>query len=620
MRFSSPIDLESYRDCLAGRAEPPVAVRVCAGTGCLAGGSERVFKALVEEASRVGFRGSLDFEAKCSGCHGFCEEGPIVVCRIQGREVFYRKVRPEDAGDILASLREGVVLERLLYREGRQAFESEEEIPFYAGQTRKVLARCGKVDPKSLDDYIAAGGYSALVKALGMEPQTIIDMVDRAGLRGRGGGGFPAGRKWASCRAASGKHKFVLANGDEGDPGAFMDRSLMEGDPHAVLEGMIIGAYAVGASKGFIYVRDEYPLAVENLSFAIKNAREAGLLGRRILGTSFSFDMDICRGGGAFVCGESSALMASIEGRTGEPRVKYIRSTEKGLWNCPTVLNNVETWANVPIIINEGPDVYRALGTQGSPGTKVFSLVGKVKRTGLVEVPMGTSLREIIFNIGGGMRGKGRFKAVQTGGPSGGCLPEDKLDLPVDFDRLTEEGSMMGSGGMIVMDHRTCMVDVARYFVSFLEMESCGKCVPCREGLRAMREILEDLCSGKGRAGDMDLLVSMGEALSDTALCGLGQTAANPVLSTVRYFRDEYLEHEIKGFCRAGVCRGMFSARIDQNLCVSCGACVKGCSFGAIKKLEDGKYGVTDLCEGCGACLDLCPVGAIEPSMEVNER
>lgn len=613
MRFSSPEDVELRRSELSLRPEPEVSVRVCAGTGCLAGGSEKVYRAIQEEAPRMGFASPVKFEAKCSGCHGFCEEGPLVVCRMGSREVLYRKVRPEDALDILVALSEGRVVERLLYREGRETFQSEREIPFYALQRRKVLARCGRVDPRSLDDYLASGGYSALIRALRMSPDEIIGMVDAAGLRGRGGGGFPAGRKWASCRSAPGAHKFVLANGDEGDPGAFMDRSLMEGDPHSIIEGMIIGAYAVGASKGFIYVRDEYPLAVENLSLAIRSAQEAGLLGRDILGSRFSFRLDICRGGGAFVCGESSALMASIEGRPGEPRVKYIRSTERGLWECPTVLNNVETWANVPIIINEGPESYRKLGTKDSPGTKVFSLVGKVRRTGLVEVPMGTTLREIIFNIGGGMRGRGRFKAVQTGGPSGGCLPEDKLDLPVDFDRLAREGSMMGSGGMIVMDHRTCMVDVARYFVGFLEMESCGKCVPCREGLRAMREILDDLCSSRGREGDLELLLQLGESLSDTALCGLGQTAANPVLSTARYFKEEYLEHQFQGFCRAGVCRGMFRAWVEGDLCVSCGACARACPFGAIEREGDGKYRVNHLCEGCGACLDICPMGAIDP-------
>jgi NADH-quinone oxidoreductase subunit F len=614
MRLSSPEDLELYREQLLRRVKPQRWVRVCAGTGCLAGGSQRVYEALVEEARRIGLDSPVKFQARCSGCHGFCEEGPLVVCGMRGSEVLYRKVRREDALEILLALAEDRVVERLLYRDGREVCREERHIPFYALQRRKVLERCGKVDPRDVDHYISLGGYASLARALSMSPEEVIDWVTRAGLRGRGGGGFPAGQKWASCRSASGPQKFVLANGDEGDPGAFMDRSLMEGDPHSILEGMIIGAHAVGASKGFIYVRDEYPLAVENLAHAIREARRLGLLGRCILGSDLSFDVDICRGGGAFVCGESSALMASIEGRPGEPRVKYIRSTERGLWECPTVLNNVETWANVPIIIREGVEGYRSLGTKDSPGTKVFSLVGKVRRSGLVEVPMGTTLREIIFEIGGGVMGRNRFKAVQTGGPSGGCLPESKLDLPVDFDRLTREGSMMGSGGMIVMDHRSCMVDVARYFVKFLEGESCGKCAPCREGLKAMGEILDDLCSRRGRPGDVEMLLSMGNALTDTALCGLGQTAANPVLSTLRHFMEEYREHQDQGFCRAGVCRGMFVARVEADLCVSCGACAKVCPFDAIHRDPSGKFAVDQRCEGCGACLDVCPMGALLPS------
>jgi NADH-quinone oxidoreductase subunit F len=543
-----------------------------------------------------------------------CERGPLV--EVGEDRIVYQKVRPEDVPEIVGkTLIGGAVVERLTYRDAakRERRVHAEEIPFYALQRRQVMGRMGRVDPTSIEDYLRTGGYSALERALfEMTPEEVLKAVVDSGLRGRGGGGFPTGAKWESCRRASGEPRYVLANGDEGDPGAFMDRSLMEGDPHAVVEGMILGGYAVGATRGIIYVRNEYPLSVRHLREAIRVACEQGLLGDRILGTEVSFHLEVCRGGGAFVCGESTALMASIEGRPGVPRVKYIRSTERGIWDKPTVLNNVETWANVPLVVLRGAGAFRSVGTEGSPGTKVFSLVGKAKHTGLVEVPMGTTLREIIFDIGGGVLKDRKFKAVQTGGPSGGCLPESLLDLPVDFDRLGEAGSMMGSGGMIVMDDRTCMVDLARYFIDFLAEESCGKCVPCREGLKYMQALLLDLCSGRARPGDVERLKEAAEALGDTALCGLGQSAPNPVLSTMRYFPEEYEEHEREGFCRAGVCGGLYVARVDEGKCVGCTACAKACPVGAIAGSVKAPHRVDPAkCVSCGACLDACSFGAV---------
>lgn len=608
-RLESAKALDEWRRSLRASRCAGRRICVCGGPGCLAAGSADVHRALVAASQKASFAVDVCLDVVRTGCQGLCQQGVLVTLQPQG--TLYCAVQPDDAEEIVDAFLQGRAVERLLYRDRARSVEDVQDVPFYLRQEKHVLARCGLIDPYSLDDYVVQGGYEGLARALCLESETVLERIVRARLRGRGGGGFPAGRKWEACRRASGDPKYVLANGDEGDPGAFMDRSLMEGDPHSLLEGMVIGAYAIGASKGFIYVRNEYPLAVKTLQGALEAAREKGLLGEDILGSGFSFDVEVCRGGGAFVCGESTALMASIEGRPGTPRVKYIRSSERGLWESPTVLNNVETWANVPLILSRGVDWFLSLGTEGSPGTKVFSLVGKVKNTGLVEVPMGMTLREIIFDVGGGMPKGRRFKAVQTGGPSGGCLPEASLDLPVDFDSLNEAGSIMGSGGMIVMDDRTCMVDVARYFVSFLVEESCGKCTPCREGLRQMKTILDDLSSGRGRPGDAELLRSLAENLRDTALCGLGQSAANPVLSTLRYFPEEYAEHEA-GFCRSGVCRDLFRFVVDGDSCRGCGLCASTCPVGAVSG-EKGRAHVIDQdrCIRCGKCCEACIFEAI---------
>lgn len=618
MRLNNPQALEEWRDRLAEAGKAGVSiprVRVCAGTGCLANGSAKVKASFEAEAAARGMAIGIDFAAESTGCHGFCERGPLVV--IEPGEILYEKVTPVDVPEIFEKTILGhEVIPRLQYRDPntKKPARTAGDIPFYARQQRLVLERCGEVNPFDIADAVRHGAYLGLARALSLQPGEVVSMITESGLRGRGGGGFPTGTKWESARKAAGHHRFVIANGDEGDPGAFMDRSLMEGDPHSVLEGMIIGAHAIGARKGFLYVRAEYPLAVKALQEAIRQAREHGLLGRNILGSSLDFDLEVCRGGGAFVCGESSALMASIEGKAGEPRVKYIRSTERGLWNCPTVLNNVETWANVPRIVLNGPAWFRSMGTEKSPGTKIFSLVGKVKNSGLVEIPMGTTLRTIIEDIGGGVLKNRAFKAVQTGGPSGGCLPASALDLPVDFDALVASGSMMGSGGMIVMDERTCMVDLARYFIDFLAEESCGKCTPCREGLKALQRILHDLCSGRGRPGDGERLEALGKALGDTALCGLGQTAPNPVLSVLRHFPEEIAEHESEHFCRAGACKGMYWPEIDPSKCVGCGACRKACPVGAIRGDVRMPHAVDrSLCVTCGACLEACPFSAIGP-------
>ncbi len=589
-------------------------ISVCGGTGCRGSGCLAVAQAIRDVVRDEGLENILP--VRLTGCHGFCERGPLVV--IYPQKIFYQQVKPVHARRIVTrSAVGGEVLEDLLYKtpDTQQAIPHEEDIPFYRKQMRLVFGQNGAIDPEDIRDYIALGGYSALVKALfHMEPDQIIEEVKRSGLRGRGGGGFPTGRKWASVKKAQSPdgRRFVICNADEGDPGAFMDRSLIEGNPHSVIEGMIIGAYAMGATAGYVYIRREYPLALQTLTTALRQAREYGFLGRDILGSGFSFDIGINRGGGAFVCGESSALMASMEGKVGEPRPKYVHMSEKGLWGRPTCLNNVETWANVPLIINRGADWYASIGTEKSKGTKIFSLVGKVNNTGLIEVPMGITLREVIFEIGGGIQ-KGRtFKAVQTGGPSGGVIPESLLDLPVDFDRLTEVGSMMGSGGMIVMDDRTCMVDVARYFLQFLTEESCGKCVPCREGVRRVKEIVDRICQGSGRPGDIRLIEEMAPAIADGSLCGLGQSAPNPVITSIRYFREEWEAHVRHRKCPAGVCKDLITYSIDPVRCTGCLACIKPCPEQCITG-ERKKPHVLDAsrCIKCGACYEVCKYDAV---------
>jgi NADH-quinone oxidoreductase subunit F len=551
-----------------------------------------------------------------TGCHGFCERGPLVV--LHPRKVFYQRVKPEDAGEIVAeTVMQGNLIDRLLWVDpvSKTAARSEEDVPFYRGQRRLVFGDNGVIDPTSIDDYLAIGGYSALAKALlDMEPMGVIDEVRRAGLRGRGGGGFPTARKWDTCRnvPSSDGVRYVICNADEGDPGAYMDRSLLEGNPHSVIEGMTIGAYAIGSHDGYVYVRHEYPLAVANLGIALEQARECGLLGENILGSGFDFDIKVSRGGGAFICGESTALMASLEGKIGEPRPKHVHTVMSGLNGKPSNLNNVETWANVPLIVNNGSEWYSQIGTEGSKGTKIFSLVGKINNTGLVEVPMGITLREIIFDIGGGIPDGKRFKAVQTGGPSGGCIPESMIDLPVDFDRLAEAGSMMGSGGMIVMDESTCMVDLAKYFTRFLTEESCGKCVPCREGLDRMLDILTDITEGRGREEDIDLLKELGEVIRETALCALGGTAPNPVLSTIRYFREEYEAHIKEGRCPAGVCKALISFTIDEGKCTGCGVCARECPQEAISGEKKLPQTIDQTkCIKCGLCRDSCKFDAV---------
>ncbi|MDK2836805.1 MAG: NADP-reducing hydrogenase subunit HndC, partial [Thermosediminibacterales bacterium] len=531
-------------------------ILVCGGPGCLAKGSREVFEAFKRKIEQNKLH--VELQLKETGCQGLCQKGPLVT--VKPGNLLYTEVKSEDVGEILDKIiKSDSNYDRAL---------KKDEISFYKYQTKIALRNVGEIDPENISDYIERGGYEALKKTLHeMTPEEVIDTVEKSGLRGRGGGGFPTGKKWRYCRNADGPVRYVICNGDEGDPGAFMDRSIMEGDPHSVIEGMVIGAYAVGSRQGYIYVREEYPFAVKRLKKAIEDSRKMGFLGKNIAGSGFDFDIEINRGGGAFVCGESTALMRSIEGNVGEPRAKYIHSVERGLWDMPTVLNNVETWANIPPIINKGWEWYLSFGTKTSPGTKAFSLVGKVKNTGLIEVPMGTTLRDIIFKIGGGMIEGRSFKAVQTGGPSGGCLPAEKLDLQVDFDQLTKEGSMMGSGGMIVMDDRTCMVDVARYFVNFLLDESCGKCVPCREGLKRMSEIMGRITHGLGSEKDLEVLEEICWTMKEASLCALGKSAPNPVLSTIKFFREEYLKHINEKTCPSGVCKHLTTYYIDENIC-----------------------------------------------------
>ena len=584
-------------------------ILVCCGTGCLANGAQAVVDAF---SAAISGDGSISVKpaVKKTGCNGFCENGPIVT--IYPDNITYYKVRPADVSEIIKSL-DGAPVERLLYRDDSgNAVCSREENPFYAAQYKIALRNTGRIDPSSIQDYLDRGGYKGLEAALSMSPEEVIEQIETSGLRGRGGAGFPTGRKWRSCREVPSDIKYMLCNGDEGDPGAFMDRSILEGDPHSVLEGLIIGAYAIGARYGYFYIRDEYGLALSHMEEAIASARRSGFLGKNILGSDFHFDCEIVRGGGAFVCGESSALMSSIEGKPGEPRVKYTRSVEKGLFDQPTVLNNVETLANVPYILVHGGASFAKLGTEGSKGTKVFSLVGKVNRTGLVEVPMGATLRHLIFDIGGGIRDGGKFKGIQTGGLSGGCIPEELLDLEIDFDTLKANGSMMGSGGMIVMDETTCMVELSRYYLSFLAGESCGKCTPCREGLRCMLDILTRITEGHASMKDLDLLEDLAYTAKEASLCELGRTAANPVISTLTWFRDEYEAHIREHRCPAGVCTALIRYRIDPEKCKGCGLCGKKCPAGAIHGERKLPYRINpDSCIKCGLCRHTCKFDAI---------
>ncbi len=586
---------------------------VCAGTGCLAKGSLAVAAALSSELSAAGIDRPVNLGVKTVGCRRFCEAGPLVI--LYPENILYTKVQPADAGAIIQKTVIGKeIIDELLYHQPGEAsgIEKYTEIPFYSRQESMALRNVGSVDPLDINDYIARGGYGALLKALNtMEPHQVIAAVERSGLRGRGGGGFPTGKKWRTAAAVQSDRRYVICNGDEGDPGAFMDCSIMEGDPHSIIEGMLICAYAVQADKGYIYVREEYPRALKTLQTAINQALQAGLLGPNICGSSFSFDLQINRGSGAFVCGESTALMQSVEGKVGEPRAKYIRSAERGLFDKPTVLNNVETYINIPLIIEHGAERFAATGTAGSPGTKVFSVVGKVKNTGLIEVPMGTTLRTIIYDICGGILDDKKFKAVQTGGPSGGCLPESKLDLAVDFDTLIREGSMMGSGGMIVMDEDTCMVDLARYFTEFLVQESCGKCAACRLGLDNLHQILERICRGEGEPADIEHMEKLLLLLEKGSLCGLGKSAPNPVRSTLTHFKDEYLAHIVDKKCPAGVCRSLISYEINE-LCTGCGLCAKACPQLAISGAKKESYSIDQaLCNRCGICKATCKFDAI---------
>jgi len=608
-KIETPESLKRLKETILAQKPDGKSLVVCCGTGCLASGSDEVREAFIDEVR--GQEPEEDIIVKRTGCRGFCECGPVVV--ISPEDTFYHRVTKEDVPEIVSeSLIKDQIVERLLYENPAtgQKCAHEADIPFYQKQERMVLRNCGHIDPTSIEDYIGAGGYEALaVTCSKMSPEEIISCVKESGLRGRGGAGFPTGLKWESSRNAAGEEKYIICNGDEGDTGAFMDRSVMEGDPHSVLEGMIIAGYAVGARKGIIYVRSEYPLAVRHLSTAIAQATDLGLLGQNIMGSGFDFEIEIVRGAGAFVCGESTALVMSIEGKRGFPKPLPRPNTSiVGLWGMPTVLNNVETFACVPAIILNGAEWFANVGNATSKGTKVLALTGNVKTTGLIEVSMGTTLREIIFDIGSGIREDRKFKAVQTGGPSGGCIPEELLDLPVDYESLASVGSIMGSGGMLVMDESTCMVNMARYFLDFAQNESCGQCTLCKLGTKQMFHILTDITKGEGRPGDVEVLLELAEAVKQGSICGLGQTVPNPVISTIRYFREEYEEHIHEKRCRALMCRSLISYRIKDYKCKACMLCLDACPVDAI---TGAKWLVHDIdqtkCIKCGSCMEVCP-------------
>ncbi len=612
-KFESLDHLHEYRRQLKARRDPnQPTVLVCAGPGCLPLGSEEVAAAFRTEMEAKGLAATVAL--KTTGCHGLCAKGVRVLIRPQ--ELTYQKVTVADVPEIVeTTLVGGGVVERLVHEEPatQEKCSHKNQIPFYRSQNAIVLRKLDLIDPESLDDYLALGGYRSLRKVLfDLTPDQVIDAIVDSGLRGRGGGGFLTGRKWRICQDTEDPVKFIICNGDEGDPGAFMDRAVMEGDPHAIIEGMIIGAYAIGARRGYIYVRHEYPLAVKRLKLAIEQAREYGFLGKNILRSGLDFDIQISQGSGAFVCGEETALIASIEGHIGEPMPRPPYPAQAGLFGKPTVINNVETWANIPEIINMGPEWFASLGTENSKGTKVFSLVGAVHHSGLVEVPMGTTLRQIVYDLGGGIPGDRAFKAVQTGGPSGGCIPAQFLDLPVDYDSLQSVGSIMGSGGMIVMDETSCMVDVARYFIGFLYEESCGKCTPCREGLKQLKHLYEDITHGRGEERHLELMEDLCRVMGSASICGLGQSAVNPVLSTLKFFRHEYEAHIRDKKCPALVCRPLLKYTIDPETCTGCLACVRECPVGAISGLKKEAQEIDqELCIKCGLCYETCQFDAV---------
>jgi NADH:ubiquinone oxidoreductase subunit F (NADH-binding)/(2Fe-2S) ferredoxin/Pyruvate/2-oxoacid:ferredoxin oxidoreductase delta subunit len=605
--------LEKWREEILSTKDPShTAILVCGGTGCLALSSDEVASEFEKELEAQGVKARV--EMKVTGCPGFCEQGPLVV--IHPERIFYTHVKPKDVKEIVSkTIIGGELIDKLLYEDpltGKKIVK-ETDVPFYKEQKRVLLKDSGLIDPEIIEDYVAVGGYSALTKTLfNMEPWDVIEEIKKSGLRGRGGAGFPTGLKWEMCRSSKDEERYIICNADEGDPGAFQDRGLIEGNPHGLIEGMIIGAYAIGARKGYIYIRHEYPLAVELIQLAARQAKEKGLLGVNILGSGFSFDIDIQLGAGAFVCGEETALIASIEGRVGEPRPRPPYPAQRGLWGKPTNINNVKTWTWVPHIINNGADWFAEMGTEKSKGTTIFSIVGQIKNTGLVEVPMGITLRSLIEDIGGGVSNGMKLKAVQTGGPSGGCIPESLWDLAVDYDSLRDAGSIMGSGGLIVMDQSTCMVDIARYFLAFTKFESCGKCTSCREGAQQMYQILDYITKGLGREGDIELLEELGQSVRIGSLCGLGQTVPNPVLSTIRYFRDEYEAHIMDSRCPAGVCKDLITFYIDTEKCTGCGVCLKNCPEDSITGEKKALHYIDEkTCIRCGICREVCKFDAV---------